>query len=238
MPWIESHDEVWEHHKTMKLTRLLGVRKAEAVGCLHGLWHFVLRNAWRDANLEPWGDEGIESAAQWEGKSGEMVAALRESGYLDGYIVHGWSERAGKLVQDRMYNETKRRGSHASTEINAVIRRKADATLPNPTVPNPTQPYPTNVQPAEKRAASFKAPTLDEVSAYCTERNKGIDASKFVAYYEARGWMLGKAKMKSWQAAVRTWENSGFNTPAAPGTNKAGGIVAPKGKYDGVGEKM
>jgi hypothetical protein len=25
-------------------------------------------------------------------------------------------------------------------------------------------------------------------------------------HYEAKGWMIGKAKMKDWKAAVRTWE--------------------------------
>jgi hypothetical protein len=29
-----------------------------------------------------------------------------------------------------------------------------------------------------------------------------------VDYYTARGWMLGKAKMKDWRAAVRTWEKN------------------------------
>lgn len=49
-------------------------------------------------------------------------------------------------------------------------------------------------------------PSVDEVAAYCRERNNGIDAESFVDYYAARGWMIGKTKMKDWKAAVRTWE--------------------------------
>lgn len=58
----------------------------------------------------------------------------------------------------------------------------------------------------DKKTTRFKAPTVEEVAAYCKERNNSIDAQHFVDYYEARNWMLGKVKMKSWQAAVRTWE--------------------------------
>jgi hypothetical protein len=52
----------------------------------------------------------------------------------------------------------------------------------------------------------FTPPTLEEVSAYCKERNNKVDAEKFVNFYESKGWMIGKNKMKSWNAAVRTWE--------------------------------
>lgn len=49
-------------------------------------------------------------------------------------------------------------------------------------------------------------PTLEMVKAYCEERKNGIDAQHFIDFYESRGWMIGKVKMKNWQAAVRTWE--------------------------------
>ena len=52
----------------------------------------------------------------------------------------------------------------------------------------------------------FVPPSVDEVRAYCHERNNGIDASTFVDFYETRGWMVGKTHMKDWKAAVRTWE--------------------------------
>ena len=53
----------------------------------------------------------------------------------------------------------------------------------------------------------FIAPSVGEVEAYCESRGNGIKGEAFVDYYEARGWMIGKHKMKSWQSAVRTWEN-------------------------------
>lgn len=54
----------------------------------------------------------------------------------------------------------------------------------------------------------FVKPTLDEVKAYCTERKNSIDPNRFIDYYEANGWKVGKNPMKDWKAAVRSWENN------------------------------
>lgn len=53
----------------------------------------------------------------------------------------------------------------------------------------------------------FIKPTLDEVADYCKKRGSNIDPQKFIDFYESRGWMYGKTKIKDWKAAVRTWEN-------------------------------
>ena len=54
----------------------------------------------------------------------------------------------------------------------------------------------------------FTPPTVDEVRNYCVERNNSVDAEAFVSFYESKGWLIGKNKMKDWRAAVRTWERS------------------------------
>lgn len=52
----------------------------------------------------------------------------------------------------------------------------------------------------------FVKPTVEEVQAYCIERSNGIDATRFWTFYESKGCMVGKNRMKNWQAAVRSWE--------------------------------
>jgi len=52
----------------------------------------------------------------------------------------------------------------------------------------------------------FTPPTLEEVKNYCQERSNNVDANKFLNFYESKGWMIGKSKMKDWKASVRTWE--------------------------------
>ena len=57
----------------------------------------------------------------------------------------------------------------------------------------------------------FVKPTIDEVKAYCQERNKGVDAEKWYNHYSANGWKVGRTKMVDWKAAIRTWERSADN---------------------------
>lgn len=58
-----------------------------------------------------------------------------------------------------------------------------------------------------KRVA-FKKPTVEDVRAYCQERNNTVDPERFVDYYESNGWKVGRNSMRDWRAAVRTWERS------------------------------
>jgi hypothetical protein len=58
---------------------------------------------------------------------------------------------------------------------------------------------------------TFKAPTVEEVAAYCRERRNSVDAERFVSYYTANGWKVGKNNpMVDWRASVRSWENNGI----------------------------
>jgi hypothetical protein len=63
-----------------------------------------------------------------------------------------------------------------------------------------------------KTTKKFIKPSLEEVEAYCKERNNKINAEQFIDYYEANGWKVGKNSMKDWKAAVRTWERRNTTT--------------------------
>lgn len=67
---------------------------------------------------------------------------------------------------------------------------------------------------SEKRKR-FTPPTFEEVDGYMRELQKGsaAEAQKFVDFYESKGWMVGKNKMKSWQASVRTWLSKSAQNP-------------------------
>lgn len=68
--------------------------------------------------------------------------------------------------------------------------------------------------PPTPKSSRFIPPTVEEVKAYCKERRNRVDAERFVNFYSAKGWMVGKNKMKDWRAAVRTWEKNqnGYNS--------------------------
>lgn len=52
----------------------------------------------------------------------------------------------------------------------------------------------------------FTPPTVSEVSEYVLSRQSTVDPDAFVAFYESKGWMIGKNRVKDWKACVRTWE--------------------------------
>ena len=64
----------------------------------------------------------------------------------------------------------------------------------------------------------FTAPTLEEVKEYCAERKNNVDPERFINYYTANGWKVGKNPMKDWKAAVRSWERNDFGKPKAAET--------------------
>ena len=62
-------------------------------------------------------------------------------------------------------------------------------------------------KPKKEQAKRFVPPTLDELIEYCNMTNAGIDPAGFLNFYESKGWMIGKNKMKSWTHAVGTWKS-------------------------------
>lgn len=75
----------------------------------------------------------------------------------------------------------------------------------------------SNPNPREdKRPRGFIPPTVEEVAAYCKERGNRVDPNRFVDFYTSKGWMVGKTKMKDWEACVRNWERD-EQRPIKPG---------------------
>ena len=67
----------------------------------------------------------------------------------------------------------------------------------------------------QKEKKIFQKPKLEEVIAYCRERNNNVDPEKWLDYYESNGWKVGRNSMKDWRAAVRTWERGSFSASAS-----------------------
>ena len=72
-----------------------------------------------------------------------------------------------------------------------------------------------NIEKKKCKEEKFVVPSIGEIEHYCAERNNAIDPKKFFDFYQAKGWMIGKNRMKDWKAAVRTWEGNS-RQPGAP----------------------
>lgn len=54
--------------------------------------------------------------------------------------------------------------------------------------------------------ATFQKPKPEELKNYFAERGVNSDEyERFYDFYESKNWLVGKAKMKDWKAAVRNW---------------------------------
>lgn len=58
-------------------------------------------------------------------------------------------------------------------------------------------------------------PTLEMVTEYIEANNYNVDAEAFMDYYNSKGWLVGRSKMKDWQASVRTWSRNQYSKPSA-----------------------
>lgn len=91
----------------------------------------------------------------------------------------------------------------------ASIVLAAEAKAEHAAAPKPT---------TRRRTPPMQRPTVWEVENFC--RTQGltlVDAQRFVDYYEANGWKVGRNPMRSWQAAARNWQRREmqYQRPAA-----------------------
>lgn len=90
-----------------------------------------------------------------------------------------------------------------------------------------------------KKSKSFVPPTVEEVSEFVREQGFHFDAIAFVNFYESKGWLVGKNKMKDWKAACRTWERKRNENVSTPRCREDIGVILQgnnTGKYDNMKE--
>lgn len=85
------------------------------------------------------------------------------------------------------------------------------------------------LKPVEKKPA-----TLEDVLAFCRERNSPVDGSRFFSYYNDRGWRDGRGDIVTdWKGKLIEWESNGKNNKrkqfqTAAEYKAAGGALAGK----------
>lgn len=105
-----------------------------------------------------------------------------------------WQNGKGSFANGKNSKAIPANGKNGNTETNTDTKTDTNILL-------------SNDSKGETRARRFTPPTLEEVVDYVRERGASVDAQKFIDFYAAKGWMIGKNPMKDWKAAVRTWEN-------------------------------
>ena len=113
------------------------------------------------------------------------------------------SDEYGSIPQDTTEYDRIRSGTtYTNITKHNITKHSSEDNLSDTTVYDG---IPPNVK-GKRSAKRFTPPTVDNVRAYCEERGNHVDAQRFVDFYTANGWKVGKNSMKDWKAAVRTWE--------------------------------
>jgi hypothetical protein len=141
----------------------------------------------------------------------ESLRSLQEIGY----IALGTCEKGRTYGRINNFSEHQRVSHPSKSKIQGMTITWEDSGNPPEKFQSPQEilrPEQGKEQGKEGKGEGasrrFVPPSLEQVAAYCNERNNGIDPAAFIAHYEANGWMRGKNKIQDWQACVRTWEGN------------------------------
>jgi len=150
LAWIEIHQSLPTHKKTLLASDALGITPVHLMGHMVAFWLWALDNV-PDGDLDNISPRVIARAAQWEGDPEQFVGALISVGFIDetgnGLAIHDWYDYAGRLIERRIAERERSRQRRAAaqkgnTKTTAgrppVDHATTVGTVQYPTVPNST----------------------------------------------------------------------------------------------------
>ena len=128
----------------------------------------------------------------------KWVSQLVKLGYLDikliyregtKEILHRYLSLVKEGIEEKLHTPIEEKLKDNSTSYNTKVNTKEN----------------------RKKTARFVSPTIEDIFNYMT-KEKGKEKSfakkeseKMFNYYESKGWIVGKAKMKNWKASASGW---------------------------------
>ena len=160
--WIEVHQGLFRHRKTLVLAAALDVHRMSAGAHVISLWLWALDNA-PEGDLSHLSPAIISFGAEWEGDPQRFTTALVEAGFLDTadcnqLVIHDWHQYAGRLIDRRKADAERKRVHRTSAGHPPDAPRMSAPTVPYRTVPNPTAPIDV-LTPARTREESIETTT-------------------------------------------------------------------------------
>lgn len=155
-----------DHPKFADLMAHLGRPKYVALGCLETVWHFTGRFT-PQGNIGKYTDQAIEAWVGWDGKPGELIAALVDSRWIDRsetfrLLVHDWQQHADNATKLAL---KRAKLTFCYDTVETVSRHCGDTVQQNTTpsrLPEPVpEPEPEPETKAKTSTAASAAPALD-----------------------------------------------------------------------------
>ena len=137
MAWIESHQEIGRHPKTLKLASEMNWSVREAVGALHLFWHWCVDYA-EDGDLSNFDDSVLAIAVGLEpSEAKRFIDSMVSSGYIERnptLQVHDWWDYIGRFLQVKYKHKPKEwkriRGRYKNRSKNRKKNPKPNLTKP------------------------------------------------------------------------------------------------------------
>ena len=134
----------------------------------------------------------------------------------DGYLtITKTYDKSNKKNFSNKYNLTLNRGDRLSLVTDEApsgdsVSLPSDSVSPEPINEPINEPITKDIGEKKKKVtvSKFVEPTLEQAKAYFTERGHQdavSESEKWIDYYIANGWKVGKNPMKDWKAAIRNW---------------------------------
>jgi len=182
--------DLFTHPKVVRISSALQADTLRTVGGLMSVWCLFDAHS-IDGRLEGYTQEYLDSHLRWDG----FAAAMAAVGWLNedcfGLDLPSFDTHNGESAKRRAQDADRKRQARKTSAPEADKTRTRE----------------------EKRREDIKTttttrPSVADVAAYVETREIKINPQKFVDYYTANGWKVGRNSMKDWKAAVRTWEKS------------------------------
>jgi uncharacterized protein YdaU (DUF1376 family) len=149
----------------------------------------------------------------------ELLMTQFNRGHMDSHMVTRivgdlWGRISDKFVQDdagRWYNkrldeEQTKRKSFTASRLQNLIHKKSSLHMDSHMDSHMDAHMENRDRDEDINRHKFIEPTIIEIKDYIKEKGyKSVDAEAFHGFYESKGWLVGKNKMKNWKAAVSGW---------------------------------
>ena len=219
-----------DRSEVKELSRLLELPTFAAAGAVALLYVWAINAANDDGCINDYTTKAIETACRWEGTRGDLLAAFRSSGIVEGDAadrddndplrIANWQTIACDVMKKREQSrvrQSNKRSNNVTRDVTRDITENVtrDVTAPkNKEVKNKEQ---KNNRMAESKNSSAPA-DLHEVETFCRDEGLSISPEKFFEFYNADGWKIGNTPVRDWKSLARSWDQNehgkAFTNPA------------------------
>ena len=177
------------------------------------LYMFYYKTAkWQNTNVIKANDEYVKKCLHWgTDKVRNLKNRLKEMELIE--IDRRLNEKKqviGWYIKLKYYKTTI---PETTTPISPQVASQETNTINNNSL-NTLNNNKENIDNKLSIKEKFKKPTLEEIEAYCKERNNNVDPKKFYEYYDVGNWKDSKGnKVENWKQRIITWEGRNKDKP-------------------------